>query len=258
MVQTTDDVTNVRATWIDGFVDEMAPVNGWAVVAHNGAAAPKALDVTLSDGSVVALGGLETNGGYGGYTYPAKCSPPPPPPPELPPAGEEQPADPDSARQSVTEAYQYVFTHDHDPDQNGNYIENADALKAPGDQVKQNFPEASATVTVEVGEIRFLSATEAALFFELKYDGGALFGQQIGYAKVIDDRWKIEYDTMCMVLGWGGGQCDPPPDPARSTSAGTAPQPGTYFGPDGSESSTASASSAPAEPTPTTTAPAKN
>jgi hypothetical protein len=247
MVQTSSDVTNVRATWADGFVDEMAPVNGWAMVAHSGATAASTLEAVLADGSTYQLTNLQS-----GYSYPTQCQPPPPPPPALPPAGEEQPADPDVARQSVTASYQYVFTHGNDPNNNKDYIENAAALKAPGDQVKQNFPQATDTVTVEVGEIRFLSATEAALYFELKYDGGAMFGQQIGYAKLIDGGWKIEYDTMCMVLGWGGGQCDPPPNPAHSTSAGNAPQPGTYFGPAGSDSSTSSAS-AESGPNPTST-----
>ncbi|MEY2423739.1 MAG: hypothetical protein QOI95_3806 [Acidimicrobiaceae bacterium] len=244
MVQTSSDVLTVRGTWPDGFVDEMQPVNGWAIVAHSGSAPASALEVVLADASTVALKNID-----GGYSYPARCQPPPPPPPELPPAGKEQPADADAARQSVTEAYEYVFTAGNDRNNNGTYIENADALKAPSEQVKQNFPEASDTVSVEVGEIRFLSTTEAALYFELKYDGGLLFGQQIGYAKFIDGHWKIEYGTMCMVFGWGGGVCDPPPDPARSTSAGNAPQPGTYTGPSG----TASMSSA--ESTPTTTAP---
>jgi hypothetical protein len=234
----------------------MVPVDGWAIVAHSGEVGPTAVEVTGPDGSITAIEGIESNGGYGGYSYPAACSPPPPRPPELPPAGEEQPADPDAAVQGITDAYQYVFTHGHDPNNNGDYIENADALKAPAAQVKENFPEANDTVTVDVGEIRFLSATDAALFFELKYSGGAQFGQQIGYAKVIDGRWKIDYSTMCMVLGWGGGTCDPPPDPARATSAGSAPQPGTYAGPEGSVSS-ASAASGSSE-TATTTAPANN
>jgi hypothetical protein len=241
MIQANSDVTSIRATWPDGFVDEMAPVNGWAIVAHNTPTGANTIEAVLSDGSTLAVDGFESNSGY---SYPAQCSPPPPPPPELPPAGEEQPADADSARQSITEAYEYVFTAGNDKTQNAQYVENSDALKAPADQATQNFPEASATITVDVGEIRFLSATEAALYFELKYNGGVLFGQQIGYAKVIDGRWKIEYATNCMVLGWAGAQCDPPPDPEKSRSAGNAPQPGTYFGPAGTESG----------PAPTTTA----
>jgi hypothetical protein len=237
MVRTNSDVTNVRASWPDGSVDEMAPVNGWAIVAHAGATGANRLEAILADGSTVPMA---FQNGFGGYSYPSQCNPPPPPPPELPPAGEEQPADVAAATQGVTEAYQYVFTDGNDRDNNGTYIENAETVKAAGDQVRKNFPEASDTVTVEVGEIRFLSPTEAALFFELTYDGGQLFGKQIGFAKLIDGHWKISRDTMCMVLGWGGGQCDPPPDPARSTSAGSAPQPGTYSGP-ATESSSSSA-----------------
>jgi hypothetical protein len=66
----------------------------------------------------------------------------------------------------------------------------------------------SVEMTVTVGEIRFTSNTEAALYFELNYTGGALFGQQVGYAKLIDGTWKISRDTMSMVAGWGGGMCD--------------------------------------------------
>jgi hypothetical protein len=237
MVQTNSDVTNVRATWPDGFVDEMAPVNGWAIVAHAGNTPPTTIEVVLGDGSVTPLKNF-----HNGYGFPAQCNPPPPPPPELPPAGKEQPADAAAATQGVTEAYQYVFTHGNNRDNNGTYIEDAESLKTAGDQVKQNFPEATDTVTVEVGEIRFLSTTEAALYFELKYDGGAMFGQQIGYAKLIDGHWKIARDTMCMVFSWAGAQCDPPPDPARSTSAGSAPQPGTYSGPPTTTASMSSAS----------------
>ncbi|MEY2446767.1 MAG: hypothetical protein QOH79_243 [Acidimicrobiaceae bacterium] len=226
LVQTTSEVATVRGTWPDGFVDEMAPANGWALVAHSGASSASAVEAVLADGTTMSL----TNS-QGGYSYPASCQPPPPPPPELPPAGSEQPADVARAAQDVKTAYEYLFTHGNDPSNNALYLEDAKNLKTAGDQAKSNFPQASDTITVEVGEIRFLSATEAALFFELKYDGGALFGQQIGYAKLIDGHWMIARDTMCMVFGWAGAQCDPPPDPARSHSAGTAPQPGTYSGP---------------------------
>jgi hypothetical protein len=239
MVQANSDVTTVRGTWPDGFVDEMAPENGWAIVAHTGATQVSALVALLADGSSLSL-----TSGQGGYTYPAKCSPPPPPPPELPPAGSEQPADVTTASQDITTAYQYVFTHGNDRSNNGLYIEDAANLKTAGDQATKNFPTASDTITVEVGEIRFLSTTEAALYFELKYDGGTMFGQQIGYAKLIDGHWMIARDTMCMVFGWAGAQCDPPPDPARSHSAGNAPQPGTYSGPAFSDSSSASSASA--------------
>jgi len=246
MVQTNDQVTNVRGTWGDGAVDEMAPLGGWAMVAHQGPASLTSLVASLKDGSTLELNSRANN------AYPVSCQPPPPAPPELPPAGSEQPADVAAAKQGVTDAYKYVFTAGNDSTKNGDYIEDVESVKSAADTTKSNFPEASATVSVEVGEIRFLSANEAALYFELKYDGGALFGQQIGYAKLIDGRWKIERDTMCMVLGWGGGQCDPPPDPAHSTSAGSAPQPGTYSGPNGGSGVSSGSPSTEASTAPTT------
>lgn len=239
MVQTNSEVTNVRGTWPDGFVDEMAPVNGWALVAHTGATAPTTLEAVLADGSTLPL---VVNNANGGYSYPAQCQPPPPPPPELPPAGKEQPADVAASTDAVKTAYGTVFDHTTDPASRTQYIEDQPSLQSALDQTKKNFPQSADTVSIEIGEIRFLSPTEAALYFELKYDGGAMFGKQVGYAKLVDGTWKVSRDTMCMVLSWGGGQCDPPPDPARSTSAGNAPQPGTYSGPPSTTSTTAAAS----------------
>ena len=131
--------------------------------------------------------------------------PPPPAPPALPPAGAEQPDDPAAAKQAITDTYQTVFTHGSDPTTNAQLIEDPDSSSRRQETVKSNFPEAVDTVTVTVGDIVFTSKTEAALYFELNYTGGALFGKQIGYAKLIDGTWKISHDTMCMVLGWGGG-----------------------------------------------------
>ena len=231
IVQTVSGVVSVRGTWPDGFVDEMQPVNGWAIVAHNTPTAATSIEVVHTDASTVPVEGFDSNSPYSGYSFPAQCNPPPPPPPELPPAGEEQPADVEAAADGVRTAYQTVFTHGSDPETNAQYMEDAENVGEAGKQVKENFSEAADTVTIEVGEIRFLSATEAALYFELKYEGGALFGQQVGYAKLIDGTWKISRDTLCMVFGWGGGQCDPPPDPARTSTGGGAPPPGSYSGP---------------------------
>jgi hypothetical protein len=221
MVQTNDEVTNVRGTWPDGVVDEMAPVDGWAVVAHSGAASASALEVVLGDGSTVAL---KDFGPGSSASYPAQCTPPPPPPPELPPAGEEQPADVAAASQAVTDVYLTVFTHGSDPDRNETLIEDGPALRPLNDKAKENFGQARETITVEVGEIRFLSATEAALYYELKYEGAMLLGRQVGYAKFIDGQWKVARDTMCSLLSSAGAECDPPPDPARSgRSSGSVP-----------------------------------
>src|SRR5262249_40005931 len=148
---------------------------------------------------------------------------PPPAPPALPPAGAEQPDDPAAAKDAITNAYQTVFTHGSDATLNQSLMEDPESLKDALDTTKSNFPQAVDTVTVNVGEIVFPSKPEAALYFELDYTGGALFGKQIGYAKFIDGTWKISHDTMCMVLGWGGGQCSGSSSGATGTGVSGAP-----------------------------------
>ena len=128
-----------------------------------------------------------------------------------------------AATKAITDAYQTVFTHGSDPTTNATLMEDPASVQSALDTVKQNFPQAAATVTVKIGDLHFLSKTDAALVFELDYQGGAEFGQQIGYAKLIDGQWKIARDTLCMVAGWGGGQCNPPPDPSRSSTAPSSP-----------------------------------
>jgi len=94
MVQTDDTVTNVRATWPDGFVDEMAPAQGWVMVAHNGTLdVPSTVVATAADGSTTALTQVAS--------YPSECTPPPPPPPALPSPGSEQPDDVQAATDGV-------------------------------------------------------------------------------------------------------------------------------------------------------------
>jgi hypothetical protein len=205
IVNTGDQVARVEARWADGFVDSMTPTGGWAVVAHNGTDAISMILGLSSSGA--ALKTFTSNDG-GFVQPPAECNPPPPAPTTLPPAGAEQPDDPAIARQAITDAYQTVFSPGGDSLTNAQYIEDADSIQQAVETTKSNFPQAVATATVKVGDIVFTSKSEAALYFELDYEGGALAGRQVGYAKLIDGAWKIAHDTMCMVLGWGGGQCD--------------------------------------------------
>jgi hypothetical protein len=205
ILNTGPQVANVEARWGDGFADSMAPVQGWAVVIHDDTRTDAT--ITATDGSGAVLTRLTPM--RSSYTQPpAECMPPPPAPPLLPPAGAEQPDDPAAARQAITDAYQTVFAHGSDPATNAQYIEDPDSIQQAAETTKSNFPQAVDTVTVNVGDIVFTSKTEAALYFELNYQGGAEFGQQVGHAKLIDGTWKIAHDTMCMVLGWGGGQCE--------------------------------------------------
>ena len=200
VARTSGDVASVRVTGQDGQVDEMAPVDGWVVLTlagEHGSAELTALDAA---GAVVST----VTAGYEWY-QPETCMPPPPSLPE--PTG-EPPADVAAAEAAVREAYEMVFTAGVDPETRRPYLEDPDSHEAVGAQVRESYPEATDTIQVETGEVRFIDATNAALYFELTYEGGALFGEQIGFAKLIDGRWVIAKDTVCMVLGWGGGVCE--------------------------------------------------
>lgn len=208
-VQVDPAATDVRATWPDGFVDHMAPADGWAVLAHKSGDVPS-ITVTAGDGSTHPVATFSAG-------PPQPCQSPAP---ALPPVGAEQPDDPAGAKADITTAYQTVFTHDTDKTERGKYVEDAEALQPIGDQATSNFPEAASTITVDIGDIVFTSPTEAALQFTLNYTGGAEFGQQIGYARLIDGTWKIGRETMCMVYGWAGATC--PGSPNGSTRTTTA------------------------------------
>jgi hypothetical protein len=193
-----DEVTHVKGTWPDGTVDEMDVVSGWAIVAAN-QGDPPALELTHADGSVTAAD-------KGSFQPPAQCSPPPPPPPTLPAAG-EQPADVASATDGVRHAFTTVYSAGSDKTVNRSLIQAFDELQPLFDQLKANYSEATSTVTVELGDVVFTSPTEAYILFELKYSGGALFGQQLGHAVYESDTWKIARDTSCLVISWGGLSC---------------------------------------------------
>ena len=227
VVRTNGDVATVRIESASGQVDEMAPVNGWATLALAGD--HDEIDVVGLDGAGTVVGTAAAN--RNSWYQPEACMPPPPSLPE--PTG-EPPADVAAAEAGVREAYEMAFTAGSDPEVVRGYLEDPDSYEEARQQTKESYPEASDTIEVEVTEIRFVDATTAALYFELTYDGGALFGQQIGFSKLIDGRWVVAKDTMCMVLGWGGGMCEgwggdgaesrpapvPPPSPPSTTSGG--------------------------------------
>src|SRR6266508_2660055 len=200
VLRTTADVARVQVTAADGQADAMEPVDGWAVVALSGEHPALEIVGLAADGSTVA-----TADGGQQWNQPQTCTQPPPSLPE--PTG-EPPADVAAAEAGVREAYEIAFTTGSDPEVTKTYLEDPDSYAEAREQVKEQFPEASATIQVEVREVRFLDASTAALYFELTYEGGAMFGQQVGLSKLIDGRRVVAKDTMCMVLGWGGGGCE--------------------------------------------------
>jgi hypothetical protein len=137
---------------------------------------------------------------------PQWCADPGEVPPQLPAAG-EQPGDPQAEEVAVRQAYTDAFNHDVPDEVKELAIEDAGSFAEASEQVAANFPEAVATVTVEVYDVVFTDPSTAAVRFELLYSGGAQFGEQLGHAVLRDGRWQVARETTCTVLGWGGGRC---------------------------------------------------
>src|SRR5262249_2728431 len=121
VAQAPANAARVLATFPDGSHDEMAPVDGVAVLVGTGAAQPKKLSATLEalDASGASLG--KTTIDDGGATWlqsrlsglqfgdngvaRAKCDPPQ----TLPAPGKQQPADAAAAKQAVVDRFNAAY-----------------------------------------------------------------------------------------------------------------------------------------------------
>lgn len=129
--------------------------------------------------------------------------------PVLPPPG-EAPANPDVATVEVVAAFVQAFTGGQaDPDAALAAVQDGPALRPAVEQARRNFPEAVTTSRPTVGEVVFLEPTTAAVTFALSYRGGINFGDQIGYAVLVDGRWRVARETYCTVMSWAGADCPP-------------------------------------------------
>jgi hypothetical protein len=73
--------------------------------------------------------------------------------------------------------------------------------------VRQNFPQASATITVKTGAIVFTDPTTAIVQFTTEYSGGAPYSTTNGRAVLRDGKWLVSTATYCGLLSWGGATC---------------------------------------------------
>jgi hypothetical protein len=128
-----------------------------------------------------------------------------PPPPELPEPG-VQPDDPDAARSAVIDALSTVFGNP-DPDAKAAVLQHPDVVLAAMEAVAVNYPDI--TTEVEVVEVVFTAPDTAWFRYHLDADI-ARFDDQIGEARLVDGRWVITTETVCVQLRKGGGACEAP------------------------------------------------
>jgi hypothetical protein len=201
VVATADGVDHVVLK-TGGGQDTMTPVKGLAALTVPGADATGS--VTAYDASGKVLEAL-TLPQEPTASQPA-CAPQPI---KLPKPG-KQPADPAAAEKQVRQAFQEAFTAKPagtDPDAGLAFIEDGDTLHDAVAQVRQNFPQASATITVKTGAIVFTDPTTAIVQFTTEYSGGAPYSATNGRAILRDGKWLVSTATYCGLLSWGGATC---------------------------------------------------
>lgn len=220
VVQVSGDIAEVRATFADGSVDSMAPVEGAVALAMPGAFSWEdsvTVDAVGADGAVVAT---ETAGGpfgmVGVWDHP-ECQPPPPPPPELPEAG-EQPADPAAAESGVRTAIETVFATDGVErteeeaaayrDEKLALIDDTEGVEDAMNQLGEAYP--GIVVTPAVTDLVFRAPDRATVLFSLE-TSITDFDNRLGELVLVDGTWKVTRATVCDALSMGGGYCDGDP-----------------------------------------------
>jgi hypothetical protein len=219
VVQAPGDVANVRVVFADGFADETAPENGFAVLTAPGQA-PTSVDegdytywldptpsfeVTFEGAAESITLGSDRVGTWEDPEFRRSCTPPPP---ALPDAG-EQPADPTAAdaeiRLAMSTLYGVVGTGDIGSD----LIDDPTGVAEAREQVQAGgFADDAASAAATIDELVFTAPTEAWFRYSIDTDGND-FDNRYGIAVLVDGAWKVTRSTVCQDLSLAGGDCGP-------------------------------------------------
>jgi hypothetical protein len=235
VVQAPKDAARVRASFAGGATDEMAPVDGLAVLV--GAATADSIRTTAQAQSA-ALEAFDANGAslgrgtatlyglslaYGDATSVAvpdastasgtdQCAAPH----TLPPPGAEQPADPAAARAAIEQ----LFGHRYDEismDERVARIDDPTGMREVFEKLEAGpYGSVVKGSTNTLKDLVFLSATRAATLTDTNVPGyppGA-FANMVGEVVLVDGTWKTTRATVCTALENGGSGVTCPPSGA--------------------------------------------
>lgn len=214
----------VRATFPEGHVDEMEPIDGVAVLVGPASIDPDSVDHDASaslealDGDGTSLGsGTARSDGYGfagvqgslwGFTEPqdAACFGPQ----ALPPPGEEQPADPAAARAEIEQLFGVRYS-DMTDDERLARLDDTTGMREVYDQLvnSSGFREQVLGSRTVFHDLVFMSATRAAVEYETEIPGypQQAFGLQFGEVVLVDGSWKLTREGVCRDVQLAGISC---------------------------------------------------
>ncbi len=216
IAQSTADVATIRVTFPGGGTDEMKPVDGVAVLV-----APAAVndDQLVNDveglkahaqsldrsGAVVAEADLSLYGGYLGMSDPG-CSAPQ----ELPAPGAEQPADPEAARAEIASHFGGAGGASKVSDILGNLDDPRGMEETWNELLNGPFAEQAKKAETQFRDLVFLSATRAAVQYDVHIPDYMDFDNRFAEYVLIDGQWKETRESLCRDIALAGVTCPPP------------------------------------------------
>jgi hypothetical protein len=111
------------------------------------------------------------------------------------------PAHQDAAKAAIEYAYHQVFGA-----ASLDLVEGGDQLQATADEAAAKHPIPRG-IGSTVHEIRFINDHQAVVIWDLVNNGNPLLANQIGFAVLVDGKWKVARETDCALLKLGGAIC---------------------------------------------------
>lgn len=134
--------------------------------------------------------------------------------PGFPPPTGPPPTDEDAARQAVTDTFARANDADTPLADRISLVDDSTGLRKAYRAARRYQREALDTYGVEVREVRFVNATEAAVLYDLVYrspptaSATMTMAGRIGKVVFIHGKWKVSRESVCGLLGLAGaGGC---------------------------------------------------
>jgi hypothetical protein len=200
----------LRATFPDGSADEMAPVDGVAVLVGRGSADLQKAKVTLT--ALDASGGTTATTTISalleGRPYDPGCSAPQ----KLPAPGAHQPADAAAARQAVIDTFNGAYAKGVNDDAMFAYFDDSHGFAPIMANLRAGpYKEQTRTARIKLDDLVFLSPTVAAVQYEIDIPNYSIpsFAPRFNEVHLVDGQWKLARQGFCDDVGLGGVQCPP-------------------------------------------------
>jgi hypothetical protein len=137
------------------------------------------------------------------------------------PAPAFEPANVAAANAAIGQAFHSAFDGGVDPRQKAEAIQNGASIESLTQSARQNAirfgytAEQLAGTTISVLATRFIDSTHAIVQFSLTIPGhGEVLKDRVGYAVLVNGRWKVALRTECDLLSLNGLGVQCPPAPA--------------------------------------------